>query len=784
MKKELFTTEIGGKTLTAEFNDLAMQANGSVIVRYGDTAVLATAVMGKEERTGLDYFPLTVDYEEKFYAAGQILGSRYMRREGKPSDEAILSGRAVDRTVRPLFDQRLRIEVQVVLTILSLGQEDPDILAILAASLALGTSDIPWAGPIGAVRLGKNETGFVVNPTYKEREAMALDLLVCGREKLLNMIEVAAHELPEADVAEGFEKALDIIAALETFQSDVIKKIGKEKKAFTFPELSDAAKELFTKDIAPALEATVFTGPRYAEGSGEASRRGTSAVGELHEKWNALINEQLPEEHAGLIESYFEEQVESTFDAGILAGKRPDGRARDEIRPLYAQAGGIAPMIHGTGVFYRGETHVLSALTLGGPEDTLDIEGMEMQSKKRYMHHYNFPPFSTGETGRIGGTNRRMIGHGALAEKALIPVLPAKENFPYTIRIVSEVLSSNGSSSMASVCGSTLALMDAGVPIIRPVAGIAMGVVMNGKDYAILTDIQGPEDHYGDMDFKVAGTTEGVTAVQMDVKVGGVSVALLTEALEAAKKARLQILEVITGAIAAPRSTLPVTAPRVLITKVDKEQIGLVIGSGGKTVNQIRDLTGADISIEEDGTIFVTGKNGGAEEAIRLIGIITREYKPGEKFDGVVTRIMDFGAFVRISEDTGITGMKDTEGLVHVSEIAPFRIGNVHDAVKEGETVPVIIKEIDEMGRVNLSIKQADPEWAEKERVESRTHAGRRVARTPTATIWRPTTLWRTARSTSWRSTTLIKASCFWLLAVGSTFNAHTALKVGCFSQY
>ncbi|HXK40094.1 MAG TPA: polyribonucleotide nucleotidyltransferase [Candidatus Paceibacterota bacterium] len=711
MQKQEFSIEIGGKTLTAEFNDLAMQANGSVIVRYGDTAVLATAVMGREERVGLDYFPLTVDYEERFYAAGQILGSRFMRREGRPSDEAVLSGRAIDRTIRPLFDSRMRVEVQLVLTILSLGAEDPDVLAIIAASLALSTSDIPWDGPVGAVRLGRKNGELIVNPTYEERESeMTVDMLVCGKNDLVNMIEVNAHEAGEADVASGFAEAQTIIGALESFQHDIIKEIGKEKKAFTFPQLSEEAKALFAAEIAPSLEASVFTGSR-----------GKNVIGDLHDTWSALIKAKLPEENSGLAEAYFEAQVENTFDAGVLSGKRPDGRAREEIRPLYAQAGGIGTMIHGTGVFYRGETHVLSALTLGGPEDTQIVDGMEAKAKKRYMHHYNFPPFSTGETGRIGGTNRRMVGHGALAEKALTPVLPAKEGFPYTIRIVSEVLSSNGSSSMASVCGSTLALMDAGVPITRPVAGIAMGVVVGSHEssvmsheYAILTDIQGPEDHYGDMDLKVAGTSEGITAMQMDVKVGGVSIALLSEALEQAKIARLQILDVITKEIPEPRATLPATAPRILVTKVDKEQIGLIIGSGGKTVNQIRDLTGAEISIEEDGTVFVTGKNGGAEEALRLIGIITREYAAGERFEGVVTRIMDFGAFVRISEETGITGMKDTEGLVHISEIAPFRIGNVRDAVAEGERVPVVIKEIDEMGRVNLSIKQADPEWATK----------------------------------------------------------------------
>lgn len=722
MQKQTFTTDFGGRTLTAEFTDLASQANGSVIVRYGDTAVLATAVMGKDERS-LDYFPLTVDYEERFYAAGQILGSRFMRREGKPSDEAILSGRAVDRTIRPLFDSRIRVDVQVVITILSLGEDDPDILAIIAASLALGTSDIPWDGPVGAVRIGRNDQGIVINPSYKERESgLEVDILACGRQGMINMLEVGASEVGESELVEGFESALQVIAQLEAFQNDVIAKIGKTKRVFEFATLSDAAHALFDERIAPKIEAALFTGAR-----------GGSEVYALHDEWVALVKENTPEDMP-LAEAHFENSVEAAFDAGVMTGKRVDGRAMDEIRPLFAQAGGIAPMVHGTGVFYRGETHVLSALTLGGSDDTQVIDGMEEQTKKRYMHHYNFPPFSTGETGRIGGTNRRMIGHGALAEKALLPVLPIKDTFPYTIRIVSEVMSSNGSSSMASVCGSTLALMDAGVPITAPVAGIAMGVVAppaGGEGaHAVLTDIQGPEDHYGDMDFKVAGTRHGVTAVQMDVKVAGVPVSVLAEALTAAQKARFQILDVIEEAIASPRSELPATAPRVLTTKIDKEKIGMVIGGGGKTVNQIREITGAEISIEDDGTIFVTGKSSrgegpnGAEEAVRIIEAMTREYKAGERFDGVVTRITDFGAFVRIGEELPITGLKPAEGLVHVSEIAPFRIVSVEQALKEGEVVPVVIKEIDDMHRINLSIKQADAEWATEKGMKAPPPAG------------------------------------------------------------
>ncbi len=704
MKSKIFETVFGGKNLSAEFNDLAMQANGSVIVRYGNTAVLATAVMGTTEREGIDYFPLTVDYEEKFYAAGQILGGKYMRREGKPSDEAILSGRAVDRTVRPLFDQRLRIEVQVVTTILSIGEDDPDVFAILAASLALGVSDIPWAGPVGAVRLGKTADGaWIVNPTYEERKTNVLDLLVCGKDQKVNMIETGAHQVSEEVIIEGMTKAVEEITKLEAFQHNIIKELGKEKKVFTFPTLSDTALALFEKEIAPQLERAVFTGVSGGE-----------KVHELHDVWHALLKENTPDENMGLADLYFEEKVEAVFDVGILAGKRPDNRDFDQVREIYTQAGGVAPMLHGTGVFYRGETHVLAALTLGGPEAVQEIEGMEIRDSKHFMLHYNFPPYSTGETGRMGGTNRRMIGHGALAEKALAAVIPSKESFPYTIRIVSEVLSSNGSSSMGSVCGGTLALLDAGVPIAAPVAGIAMGVVIdeNAKGYKVLTDIQGPEDHYGDMDFKVAGTRDGVTAMQMDVKVSGVPLSVFPEAFEKAKKARLFILDKIAEALPAPRPELSALAPRILVTKIKKEFIGAVIGGGGKTINQIRELTGAEITIEEDGTVFITGKNGGAEEAKKLVDMIAREYNVGEKFEGVVTRIADFGMFVRMGEESPLSGMKDTEGLVHISEIAPFRLASMDGVANVGDTVPVIIKELGEEGKIKLSIKEADPEWA------------------------------------------------------------------------
>jgi polyribonucleotide nucleotidyltransferase len=702
MQKKEYSVEIDGKQMTAEFNDWADQANGSVVVRYGDSTVLATAVMGSKETT-LDYFPLSVEYEEKFYAAGAILGSRFMRREGRPSDEAVLSGRIVDRTIRPLFPKGLKRDVQVILSVLSIGEHDPDLLGVIAASLALGTSNIPWNGPVSAIRIGQidgSET-MIVNPTYAQRQEDVapkgkLDLLACGKDGLINMVEVGAREVDEAVLKSAFDRASQEIEKIQTWQKQIISERGVAKAAF-IPPFEDDAK------LAPVFDEVVIA--RF-----KASPKITKEIlGETKSDWMAKAAAAFPDVLPGVFNTYYEHRVdEYVHDLAIKEGKRVDGRKFDEIRSLYAQAGGVSPMIHGTGIFYRGETHVLAALTLGGPGDAQLIDTIEYQeSKKRFMLHYNFPPFSVGETGRMGGANRRMIGHGALAEKALRAVLPEKDVFPYTIRIVSECLASNGSTSQATVCAGTLALMDAGVPITKPVAGIAMGMMSDSKAgiYKVLTDIQGPEDHHGDMDFKVAGTKDGVTAVQMDVKVDGVPLATLAEAFVQAKKARMEILDVITKEIATPRADISPRAPKILTLKVKTDQIGLVIGPGGKMINGIRERTLAeDITIEEDGTIFITGKNGAAEAAFKEISDLTREYMPGEKFDGEVTRLMDFGAFVKIGPNT--------EGLVHVSEVAPFRVGNISEAVQVGDVVPVVLKEIDEKGRYNLSIKAADPEWA------------------------------------------------------------------------
>jgi polyribonucleotide nucleotidyltransferase len=701
MQKKEFSIEIGEDLLTAEFNDLADQTNGAVMLKYGNTVVLATAVMSKNVNTELSYFPLKVDYEERFYAAGKILGSRFMRREGRPSEEAVLSGRIIDRTIRPLFDQYIRNDIQVVITVLSIGKYDPDVLATNAASIALAISDIPWNGPVSAVRIGKtnNNDVYQINPGlgFDKKEGFEMNLVACGKDGNINMIEVESNEISDESTVLAFKKASETIEKLQEFQKMLVKEVGKEKQNIKAPEIPLELTELFKKEIEPKLDKAVF-------GYGA----GKEGIGLLKDTWKELFTEQLPEINKTTAYDYYEDAVNNLMHKeAIENNRRADGRGMDDVRPLFAQAGGVSPLLHGTGIFFRGGTHIFSALTLGGPDDSLIIEGMELTEKKHYIHHYNFAPFSVGETGRMGGFNRRMIGHGALAEKALKPVIPSAEQFPYTIRIVSESMASNGSTSMGSVCGSTLALMDAGVPIKAPVAGIASGLMMENADkYKILTDIQGPEDHHGDMDFKVAGTRNGVTAIQMDVKVGGIPINILAESLEKAAQARFKILDMIEKEIANPRLEISEYAPKILSIKIKPTQIGLVIGSGGKTVNEIRDNTGAEISIEDDGTVFITGKEGGAQKAKEMIEELVKEYKPGDKAEGEVVKLFDFGAIVKISPTT--------EGMVHISEIAPYRVENVTDLVKMGMKVPVVIKEVDRTGKIKLSIKDIDPNFFKK----------------------------------------------------------------------
>jgi len=696
--------EVGGKKLSAVFSDLTEQANGSVMLRMGDTVVLATAVMSSAKREGIDFFPLTVDYEERFYASGKILGSRFVRREGRPSETAILSGRMIDRTVRPLFNQNIRREVQIIITILSIGVDDPDILAINAASLALLTSDIPWSGPVSAIRVGVKDEKFIVNPTFEERIAGVLDIIVSGKDGNISMLEAGAHEISEEKIIEAIKRASQEIEIIQKFQKEIAKDRGKTKQEIKIEEISDEAKQIFNESVKPKLHDAVFS-----------KTTGWNTIQALREEWYSLVKEKLPEENHGHAHLYYENAVDETLHQGTLIKNiRPDGRAPEELRNIYAQAGGLSSKLHGTGIFYRGETHILSVLTLGGPDESQIIDGIEVKEKKRFMHHYNFPPFSSGETGRVGNTNRREVGHGALAERALLPVLPSELAFPYTMRLVSESMSSNGSTSMASVCASSVALMDGGVPITRPVAGIAIGLIgaQDGK-YKILLDIQGPEDHHGDMDFKVAGTREGITAVQLDIKVDGVPIPVLKEALKIAKGARLKILATIEGAIPHSRKEISSFAPRVLITKINTEKIGSVIGPGGRVIQEIKTKTEVDeINIENDGVVTIVGKNGSAEKALAIIEQLTHEYKKGEKFMGKVVRLVDFGAFVEITPGT--------DGLVHISELAPFRIERVTDVVSLGETVPVVVREIDERGRISLSLKDADPEFATKKGISQK----------------------------------------------------------------
>jgi polyribonucleotide nucleotidyltransferase len=705
MKKQTFKTEFGGKTLTAEFNDLAKEASGSVMLSYGETVILVTVVMGKSDNAGLPYFPLSVEFEEKFYAAGEILGSRFMRREGRPSEEATLSARIIDRTIRPLFPSHLRVDIQVVVTVLAIGEDDPDILGVLGASLALGVSNIPWSGPVGVVRMARNKSDgkIIINPNYQEREVGELDLevLACGKGGKINMIETAGYEVSENDIVALLEQASQIHIDLEKFQNEIIESIGVPKREILAAAIPENLISLYKDSFAEKMTQTLFS-----------NRAGKEHIHQLKEAFLTSTETLLEPVDKKLADSFFEEMVDRELHRGAVEeNKRADGRGLDDVRELYAQAGGISPALHGSGIFYRGGTRIFSALTLGGPEAAQIIDTMEEKDgKKNFMHHYNFPPFSVGETGRVGGFNRRMIGHGALAEKALFPVIPTKEVFPYTIRLVSETMSSNGSSSMGSVCGSSLALMDGGVPITRAVAGIASGVMMLGGKYSLLTDIQGPEDEYGDMDFKVAGTTEGVTAIQMDVKVEGIPLKIIAEALEKAKAARLSILKVMNKEINSPRANISPRAPEIVTLSILPAQIGLVIGGGGKTINAIKDETGVEeIMIEDDGTVYITGKNGSSLLAAEKIRALTKRYEIGERVMVSITKIAAFGAFARLDPYN--------EGLIHISEIAPFRLETVEDIFTIGEKVEVIVCKFD-AGKIGLSIKQADPDFAEKRNIK------------------------------------------------------------------
>jgi len=699
MQKKEYSVEIGGRSLTAIFSDLAEQAHGSVMLKYGETVVLATACMSKDKQNGLGFFNLTVDYMERFYAAGKISGSKFVKREGKPSEDAILASRVIDRTLRPLFDQSMRHAVQIIVTVLSVDDNDSTILAVNAASMALAVSNIPWAGPIGCVRIGKYDSETLqINPSNTLRDddfKYKFDLTICGKDGNINMIEASAHQSVETELNEAFTVASAEITKLENFQKDIVKEIGKEKRAIEKETIDPKSVELFNQNILPKMSSAIFSGP------------GKKEIDELHSVWNKMVKDAYGERTDFALEDNLFDDTENEIlhKKAIDEGLRADGRGMSDVRDLYAQAGGISSVLHGSGIFYRGGTHVLSVLTLGGPEDRNIVDGMQTKSEKRFMHHYNFPPYSSGEVGRAGFTNRREVGHGALAEKALAMVLPTPEEFPYTMRVVSESLASNGSTSQASICASILALMDGGVPIKAPVAGIAMGLMYESElKYKILTDIQGPEDHHGDMDFKIAGTRNGVTAIQLDVKVEGVPIKILTEAMVQAKEARVKIIDRIEQEIPSPRSDISVSAPKIIMIKILPDQIGMVIGGGGKTIKEIKEKTGAEITIEDDGSVYLTGKGESALAAKKIIEEMTHQFRVGDVLKGEVVKVADFGAFVRLNSWS--------DGMVHISEIAPFRVERVLDIIKEGMIVPVMVINIDrERGKIGLSIKEADKEF-------------------------------------------------------------------------
>ncbi|OGZ22519.1 MAG: polyribonucleotide nucleotidyltransferase [Candidatus Nealsonbacteria bacterium RIFCSPHIGHO2_12_FULL_38_18] len=693
-----FELKLGEKILMVEINDLAEQASGSAIVQLGDTLVLAACVMSKETREDLDFFPLTVEYQEKYYAAGKIKGPRYIKRESRPSDEAICNSRLIDRAIRPLFPECLKNDVQVVATVLSWDAEnDPDTIGLISASLALAVSNIPWGGPVAAVRVGRKEGKFILNPNYGERERCDLDILFAGvieKGKLLvNMIEGGSEEAEDSAVLEAFDFAEKYLKDIVLFQEEIIKKIGKKKSVIKALEKdSDFEKEI-QNFLGEKLEKVLY--------QKDKSKR-EDDVFNLENDLISFIGEKYP--NGGkkkYVRDYFEKEIDRVIKGNILKNdRRPDLRKLDEVREIGCQVA-ILPRTHGSGLFMRGQTKALSILTLGAPGDQQILEGMEICGKKRYMHHYNFPPYCSGETGPMRGPGRREIGHGMLAEKAILPLIPSIDEFPYTIRVVTEILSSNGSTSMASVSSSSLALMDAGVPVRAPAAGIAIGLVHDKEtgEFKILTDIQGPEDHYGEMDFKVAGTKKGITAIQMDVKTKGISREIMEQALLRANKARLEILEKIEEVIAGPRKKLSPFAPRIITIQINPEKIREVIGAGGKIINKIISETGATIDIDDTGLIFITAvKEESAKAAEEWIKNITREVKVGEIFEGRVERIMTFGAFVEI--------LPGQDGLIHISKLSDKRVDRVEDIVNIGDMVTVKVILIDDLGRINLALVQ------------------------------------------------------------------------------
>ncbi len=683
-----FEMELGGRKLVIENGKMAKQANGAVLVRYGDTVVLVTATASAEPREGVDFFPLTVDYEEKMYAAGKIPGG-FIKREGRPSSDAILCARLIDRPIRPLFPKGFRNDVQIVATVLSVEQDNaPELAAMIGASAALTVSDIPFMGPIAGVRVGRVNDEFVINPTEEQRKVSTLNLTVAGSKDAVMMVEAGANELPEDVILDAILYGHKEIQRIAAWQEEIQQACGKEKrevKLFTVPEELEKAISDYAKD---RLD--------------EATRNPDKLDRDAHiADINADVMEHFLVDYPEMdkeIAMALHDLEKSIVRHMITHEKiRPDGREVEEVRPVSCEVG-LLPRTHGSGLFTRGQTQVLTVTTLGSLGDEQIIDGLGPETKKHYIHHYNFPGYSVGEAKPIRSPGRREIGHGALAERALVPVIPSTEEFPYTIRLVSEILESNGSSSMGSVCGSTLSLMNAGVPIKRPVSGVAMGLVKEGDAYTILTDIQGMEDALGDMDFKVAGTTEGVTAIQMDIKVAGIDRNILSSALQQAKRGRAFILGKMLECIAEPAADLSPYAPRVETIKIKVDKIRDVIGTGGKVVKKIIDETGVEIDIHEDGNIFISSVDAeGMKKAKQMIEDIVREVEVGEIYTGKVTRLMKFGAFVEV--------LPGKEGLCHISQLSNHRVEKVEDVVQIGDQLQVKVVEIDDKGRVNLSHK-------------------------------------------------------------------------------
>ncbi|HKU81223.1 MAG TPA: polyribonucleotide nucleotidyltransferase [Candidatus Tumulicola sp.] len=696
------TLEVGGRTMIIETGELAKQANGSALVRYGDqNVVLCAATASAKPREGIDWFPLTCDFEEKMFAAGKIPGG-FIKREGRPSEHAVLSSRQIDRPIRPLFPDGFRNDVQIVATVLSIDPDlDADVLGVCAAGAALALSDIPFDKTVAAVRVGRDEDGeYIANPTLAQYETGGMEIVVAGTADAVMMVEGGGNEIAEEDFLGAVEFAHGEIKKIVKAIDKLAKKNGKKKREFPVQQVNAGlekwVRKNFGKDIAKAMRVV----EKGAREEAFAKLNVDEALARCNDKKDAdvkaLLEDPAASKEFGKIVKTLEEDELRTM---VVDEKiRPDGRKADEIRPIWCKVHYV-PRVHGSGVFTRGQTQVFTAATLGSSSDAQRLDGIVALEDKRYMHFYNFPPFSVGETRPMRGPGRREIGHGALAERALLPVLPPKEEFPYTMRLMSEVLESNGSSSMASVCGSTLALMDAGVPIREHVAGVAMGLILKGDKYAILTDIQGLEDALGEMDFKVAGTKKGITAIQMDIKVQGITIAIMREAMEEARKSRYFIIDKLAEAIDRPREELSKFAPRMIVIKIDPAKIKDVIGPGGKVINKIIADTGVSkIDIEDDGSVYITSLDGeSGDKARQIVENLTKDIVIGETYNGTVTRIIPIGAFVQV--------LPGKEGLVHISQLAQQRVERVEDVVKVGDELTVKVMEIDGQGRLNLSHK-------------------------------------------------------------------------------